>query len=459
MTNVRALKLLLGFSLFLSVGCASSMPEPLKLTDELGYEEKISAAYKVDENWWLQYNDAELNNLIETALANNPDYLRAALNMSKELYNLNLATSDLFPTVLGTLDASSQRKIYTKDNFASSFSGDLGLNYEVDLYGKVRNEWTAQEMEYRATAMDKEAARLTLVNSVVDLYFNLEYLQNAIEVTKDNIKAYEDIQKIAENKFKSGKTDNVEYLQAKQSLLSERNQLLNLETSFKEMTASLQNILNVSGGVDEIAFSNILKQNTADPDLDVPVAVLSRRPDLRAAEYRLQGAFENLQAENKSWYPEVSVSGALGSSSDKARTTFDFSYILGSVSVNLPFLDWNRVKNNIKISEADYQISLIDFKDTLTQALNEISYYYYAYMKSKEIFDNIDKNYRNAAEITAYYRNRYNSGKAEFKDFLEALYTENALKKNLIEQKYQIIKYENYIYKAMAGRYQAAGGV
>ena len=234
MTNVRALKLLLGFSLFLSAGCATDMPEPLKLADELGYEEKISAVYKVDEDWWLQYNDAELNNLIETALANNPDYLLAVLNMSKELYNLNLATSDLFPTVLGTLDASSQRKIYTKDNFASNFSGDLGLNYEVDLYGKVRNEWTAQEMEYRATAMDKEAARLTLVNSVVDLYFNLEYLQNAIEVTKDNIKAYEDIQKIAENKFKSGKTDNVEYLQAKQSLLSERNQLLNLETSFKE---------------------------------------------------------------------------------------------------------------------------------------------------------------------------------------------------------------------------------
>ncbi len=458
MTNVRALKLLLGFSLFLSAGCATDMPEPLKLADELGYEEKISAVYKVDEDWWLQYNDAELNNLIETALANNPDYLLAVLNMSKELYNLNLATSDLFPTVLGTLDASSQRKIYTKDNFASNFSGDLGLNYEVDLYGKVRNEWTAQEMEYRATAMDKEAARLTLVNSVVDLYFNLEYLQNAIEVTKDNIKAYEDIQKIAENKFKSGKTDNVEYLQAKQSLLSERNQLLNLETSFKEMTASLQNILNVSGGVDEISFGDILKQKTADPDLDVPVAVLARRPDLRAAEYRLQGAFENLQAENKSWYPEISVSGALGSSSDKARTTFDFSYILGSVSVNLPFLDWNRVQNNIKISEADYQISLIDFKDTLTQALNEISYYYYAYMKSKEIFDNIEKNYRNAAEITAYYRNRYNSGKAEFKDFLEALYTENALKKNLIEQKYQIIKYENYIYKAMAGRYQATGG-
>ena len=454
MKKYRTFKLLVGFSLFFAAGCATTMPEPLNLAEELKYEESAAEAFTAEENWWRQYNDAELNNLVETALANNPDYLRAALNLNKELYNLNLAASDLFPTVYGSLDASSQRKIYTGDDFGDNFSGDLGLNYEVDLYGKIRNLYTAQEFSYQATALDKEAARLTLVNSVVDLYFNLEYLENAIDVTKDNIRAYEDIKKIAEEKYKSGKTDNVEFLQAKQSLLSEQNRLLNLETTFKEMVASMQNILNVKSGVEDIAFGDILKQKTTAPDLDVPVAVLAKRPDLLAAEYRLQSAFEELKAENKSWYPEISVNGALGSSSGRARTTFDFSYILGSVSVDLPFLDWNRVKNNIKISEADYQLSLLDFQETLTQALNEIAYYYYAYLKSKEIFDNINENYLNAVEITAYYRNRYNSGKAEFKDFLEAIYTENSLKTSLIEQKYQIIKYENYIYKALGARYE-----
>ena len=215
MKKYRTFKLLVGFSLFFAAGCATTVPEPLNLAEELKYEESAAAAFTADENWWRQYNDAELNNLVETALANNPDYLRAALNLNKELYNLNLAASDLFPTVYGSLDASSQRKIYTGDDFGDNFSGDLGLNYEVDLYGKIRNLYTAQEFAYQATALDKETARLTLVNSVVDLYFNLEYLENAIDVTKDNIRAYEDIKKIAEEKYKSGKTDNVEFLQAK----------------------------------------------------------------------------------------------------------------------------------------------------------------------------------------------------------------------------------------------------
>ncbi len=138
---------------------------------------------------------------------------------------------------------------------------------------------------------------------------------------------------------------------------------------------------------------------------------------------------------------------------NKARSTFDVPFVMGSLSVDLPFLDWTRVKNNIKISEADYQIAFIDFNDTLNQAVNEVGYYYFAYEKSTQSFDNINENYQNSTEITQYYKERYNNGKIEFRDYLQALYSENSLRKSLIQQKYQIIKYENYIYKAMAGRY------
>ena len=427
--------------------------EPLKLQDELSYSQEFEKKYQLDNEWWKLYGDENLNKLVETALTNNPDYLKAAQNINKQLYSLSLATSDLFPTVYAGLDASSQRKIYTGDDFGDNFSGDLGLNYEIDLYGKIRNEREAQRLEYEATVMDKESARLSLINSVVDLYFNLGYLQNSIDLTKKNIKAYEGIRKVAEQKYINGKTDNLDLLQSTQSLLSEQNKLLELETQFKEQKTALQNILNESKDT-KIVFADVLKQKSVAPDLDVPVAVLANRPDLLSAQYRLEKAFENLKAENKNWYPNISINGALQSSSDKARTTFDFSYVVGSVSVDLPFLDWNRVKNNIKISEADYQISLIDFKDTLNQALNEISYYSYAYKQSESIYKNVEKNYQNSKKIAVYYRNRYEAGKDDIKDWLGAINTENSLLKSLIEQKYQIIKYENYLYKAMGGRYK-----
>ena len=454
MKRNQILNLLCGASLIFISGCSTVREPVADLSSELGYTEAVRKKYTADEKWWQSYGNTELDRLIETALSNNPDYLKAALNINKELYNLNLATADLFPTLSGKLAASTQRDVYTGDNFSSNFTSELGLSYEADLYGKIRDLRTAQEFEYSATVMDREAARLSLINSVIDLYFNLEYLQNSIELTKANIRSYEDIQKITGRKYTSGKTDNVEYLQSKQSLLSEKNKLLNLETQFKEMETSLKNILNVrdDSSLPE-HYGNILDQKSQKPDLNVPLSVLANRPDLKASQYRLEKSFKQLSAENKNWYPNVSLNGAIGSASDKARTTFDFSYIFGSVSVDLPFLDWTRVRNNIKISETEYQIALVDFKDTLNQALNETAYYYFAYLKSVDIYENVRENYQNSVQITQYYRSRYNYGKAEFKDFLEAMNTENTLRKDLVEQKYQIIKYENYIYKAMAGRY------
>ncbi len=439
---------------FLFAGCTLTEKYPSNVAEELNYTAEMKEKYKANAEWWKQYNNAELNRLVDLALANNPDYLKAAINISKELYNLNLSKYDLFPTLSGGVNASSQRQIHTGDNFSSNFSGETGLSYEADLYGKIRDLYDAQAFEYQATVMDKESARLSLIYSVVDLYFNLEYLQNTIDISEKNVKTYQNLLNISEVKYKNGKVDNLEYLQAKQSLLAEQNKLLNAQTQFKEMETSLKNILNIRQEDSlGIKYTDILEQKNLGVSLDVPVAVLANRPDLLASQYRLEKAFKNLEAENKNWYPSVSLQGLLGTSSDKARTTFDFPYILGSVAVDLPFLDWNRVRDNIKLSEADYQITLIDFQDTLNQAVNEVVYYYFAYGNANQILQNTEKNYKNSKLITQYYQSRYDNGKAEFKDYLEAIYSENALYKDLIQQKYQTIKYENYVYKAMAGKY------
>ena len=441
-------------SLLWVTGCAVLGPAPTDAAEELQFTTQMKEKYKANEDWWKEYHNPELNRLVDLALANNPDYLKAAININKELYNLNLAGSDLFPTLSGGVDASGQRQISTSDNFSSSFSGEAGLSYELDLYGKIRDLRDAQKFEYEATVMDKESARLSLINSVVDLYFNLEYLQNSIAVAEENVKTYQNLADISADKYKAGKIDNLEYLQAKQSLLSEQNRLLESQTQFKEMEASLKNILNLRQEEDlEIQFGNILMQDNLGVSLDVPVAVLANRPDLLASQYRLEKAFKNLQSENKNWYPNLSLNGVLGSSSDKARTTFDFPFVLGSVGVDLPFLDWNRVKNKVKLSEAEYQLTLIDFQDSLNQAVNEVVYYYFAYEKANEMLQNTQQNYQNSQEISKYYQDRYQLGKVEFKDYLEALYAENSLQKDLISQKYQTIKYENYVYKAMAGKY------
>ncbi|QQO08520.1 TolC family protein [Breznakiella homolactica] len=457
MKRYLALPSMVIISVLFYTGCVSSKYQSQDVSEILAYTDDVKQTYTADEEWWKQYDNPEIDRLIDIALAANPDYLKAAVTITRELYNVKLAASDLFPSVDGTVKASSQRAIYEDDSFANTFSGELGVSYEIDLYGKIRNARSAQEFELKATVMDQTAAKFSLVYNVIDLYFNLEYYENSIALKKQNIASYQSIEEIAGNQFRAGKTDGLELLQAEQNRIAEQRSLLEIETQFRELEQSLRNILNIKPGDDlGISYGSLLDQKTLDVDVDVPLSVLANRPDLVASQYRLEGAFKTLKSEEWGWYPTISLSGAINSSSDKVWSTFNFPYILGSISVSLPFLDWNRVRSNIRISEADYQISLIDFNDTLNQALNEVAYYYYAYLKSVELFSKTQEACDTAEKIAEYYDRRYKAGKAEFKDLLGAINSENSSKIDLIQQKYQIIKYENYIYKAMAGKYSVS---
>lgn len=435
-------------------GCAATTTDVPSLEAELNYTQEVREKFQADLDWWKAYNNDELNYLTSFALKNNPDMLKAAVKIQKQLANLNLSESDLFPTLTGSLGASSQKKLNDGKKSTQTFSGELALNYEIDLYGKIADARDAQEFELNATVADAESARLSVVNSVVDLYFNLLYLRDTIELTQKNIDTYSSLLDIASARFNTGKADKLEITQARQSLIAEQTALLNAQTQYKEMEQSLRNVLNLkpSDGF-VLGKASILKQPLLTPHLSVPVSVLANRPDLTAAQYRLKKAFKTVKVSEKGWYPTISLNGAIGSSSDRAKSTFDFPYLLGGVSVNLPFLDWNSVKNNVKIAKADYDIALIDFKDALAQALNEVAYYSFAYGKTEHIYANVEKTVENNRQITAYYRARHQAGKASFKDVLQAVADENAARKNLLAQKYQLIKYENLLFKAMAGRY------
>lgn len=435
-------------------GCAATTTDVPSLESELNYTQEVREKFQADLDWWKAYNNDELNYLTSFALKNNPDMLKAAVKIQKQLANLNLSESDLFPTLTGSLGASSKKKLNDGKKSTQTFSGELALNYEIDLYGKIADARDAQEFELNATVADAESARLSVVNSVVDLYFNLLYLRDTIELTQKNIDTYRSLLDIASARFNTGKADKLEITQARQSLIAEQTALLNAQTQYKEMEQSLRNVLNLkpSDGF-VLGKASILKQPLLTPHLSVPVSVLANRPDLTAAQYRLKKAFKTVKVSEKGWYPTISLNGAIGSSSDRAKSTFDFPYLLGGVSVNLPFLDWNSVKNNVKIAKADYDIALIDFKDALAQALNEVAYYSFAYGKTEHIYANVEKTVENNRQITAYYRARHQAGKASFKDVLQAVADENAARKNLLAQKYQLIKYENLLFKAMAGRY------
>lgn len=453
MNRIRSLAICL---MLLLPGCGPLPGKPYDLKQELGFTQSVQERYTVDEEWWRAYGDAQLDRLVSAALERNIDLARAAVNINKALYAARRAGADRLPELSGSGEGGVSRDISTSAPSTRNFSATGGISYEVDLWLRLADAASAKEWEYRATVEDREAARLVLVTSTTDLYFELMYLHEAMAVSRNNIKLYEEIHQIVSNRYRYGKVSALEQDQAAQAVLTEEKRLFSLDLRRREVENSLRLLLNYEPGKAlGLDFEHELKPAPRPFNLDVPLAVLARRPDLKAAEHRLQGAFMDVKATHKSWYPSITISGALESSSDSLDTVFDAPFASGLIVINLPFLQWNKIKWNVKISEAEYELLQLDFENKLNKALNEVAMACAYYANAVDNLRNAEERYEKACNISDIYKEQYEQGKRELSDWLESMNVSGTAWLEVLENRYQTLRRTNEVYKTMAGRYQS----
>ena len=420
----------------------------------------ITKQFSVDEQWWHGYNDPQLNELVEQAIKNNVDLAKSAIAVNRALYNANLVGANLVPTFSGSASSSASKGVGSSNNTNSvgtstvNNTASFNLSYTIDLWRRLADSASAAEWEHKATQEDLKAARLSLINSVVATYYQIAYYKDAIAVTNRTIKNYEQISNILNNKLKVGAIDPLAVEQAQQATPSARNSVVGLETSLKTAEKTMRNLLNLQPNQPlPSRYPNSLNVKLQGVDTNVPVSAIANRPDVAMRLNRLQSAFKTLTATEKSWFPTLTLGGAISGSARSASNVADNPIANGMFSLDLPFLDWNRVKNNVKISEADYTTARMNYEQTITSALNEIDSYYYTYNQSRSSFGLLEQTYEKNRKISTYYQNRYNQGVAEFRDWISAMNTELSSQISLLNQKYTILTNENLVYQAMAGKY------
>lgn len=457
--------LLLNTFFIAALGCGTTRTPPPSVESRFENPEQIRDDYIFVAEWWKIYDDAALDAIVEHALKNNIDYAKSAVNVDKALYQAGLSKADLLPNVSVKGTESINATLHSGQEAARAFKGEISISsYEVDLWRRISDLSSVQFWEYKATIEDKQAMRLTIINNVIDAYFKLVYLHSAIQVVQNSIINYEKILQTVLAKYRYGKVGGLEVEQARQSIQSAKNSLIKFEIEQKTTMQTFSLLLN-SPPDSKFAIKNydFLLMSFKDVELDVPVAVLAKRPDLKAAEYRLKKSFININATIKQLYPKITLGSALSSSinqsafpltTDKVNTFFAFPLFLGTMSLDLPFLRWNSIKWNIKVSEAEYDIAKLEFEDSLTTALNELSVAIFNYNKYKDMYKNSRTKNSHDAAISKYYKLRYDAGSGEISDWLNAMNT--ALESELLalDHRYQTLKYETMVYKTMTGRFK-----
>ena len=412
----------------------------------------LTANFRLEREWWLGYNEPALNELISLALKNNIDLAKSAIAVNKALAQAGVLQADLVPSFNANLGAETGKNIKTGGSWNESYKSGVSLSYEIDLWRKLANSADAAMWEANATKYDLEAARLALINSIADAYFEAKYQKESINLYEKTLKNYEELEAIIKAKFELGKEEELSLKQVKSSVISAKNRILNANKSLDAAEKTLRNLLNVRPEFELNLSGNLSDISPQGVNLNVPLYVIGARPDLQAAVSRIKEALLGVKVSEKNFYPSITVGAGLSGSGDSASEGLKLNFLSGNIAINLPFLNYSKLKSKLKISELEFETMKLNYAQTLTTALNEIDASYKNLQKDEAVLRNLNENLRNLSSISDIYKLKYDYGKTELKNYLEA---QNSLLEgriSLIAQKYKILQDEIGIYKAAAGK-------
>lgn len=416
-----------------------------------------SDSFHLEPNWWLMFQDEELNQLIEYALKNNTDLAVAVLNIKLAQNTLALSKIDEGIQNNARVNFNSEKNLKDGSKYESN-SISYSMSYEIDLWNSLSNARNAREWAVKATEQEKETIKLSLISSIISLYYKSILLSETISMSQESVDTSKKLLDITEAKFKVGMISGLEVAQAKTAVIEQEYKHNEYIQEQFENTNALKALLNLPPSSD---FPLNIKIPTATKPrvfknirADIPSNILKNRPDVLAAQMRLEESFYNAKSVEADFYPKISLTGTLGNST--ADLVKFISNPIGSIlaSIQLPILDYERNKENLRISENKFKINALHYQKALTKALedveNRISFYYY----NKDNYEKVSQIHRETQKISKMYETKYKVGAAALSDLLDAQERQRNAYTNKLNHIYNLINSESQVYQSLGGKYQ-----
>ncbi|WP_347453160.1 efflux transporter outer membrane subunit [Acinetobacter thermotolerans] len=436
--------LLLGSSL---VGCAAVVKTPYEQpslavpgsfqNNTAATSQKVHADVMADR-WWTLFRDSQLNALVEEVLARNTNLAVAGINLQQARIQAKQTQSQQGVRI-GDAGLTTRRNFNLEGgNSSSSFGVDFPrLSYELDLFGKLANQTEAARWEALATEQDLQATAQSLIGTTAQLYWQLGYLNERYGVVQQNLATAQKTYDLVRVQYRAGAVSGLDLTQAEQAIQSQQSTLSQIEQQRVETRTALAVLLNIP--VQQLNIQEPQRLPViALPSIEagLPASLLSRRPDLNAAELRLRKALANKDANKASYYPSINLTGSLstgvGTSTSLSSALKNPVATLGA-GLTLPFLQWNDMKRDLKVNELEYEKAILQYRQTMYEAFADVEN---ALSNRTELSKQVELQRRNVelAEKTERLTEvRYRNGAVALKNLLDAQETTRNARLNLVQ--------------------------
>ncbi|MEQ1602011.1 MAG: efflux transporter outer membrane subunit [Methylophilaceae bacterium] len=431
-------------------GC-SNLRTPIHAPDVVipaQWNTTTAAANPEQELWWKNFNDPELDALIDKALNSNNDFSAAIVRVHRAQLQAGLVDTNRTPFVSAGINSRITHAFDPAATYRSSGMGS-SLSYELDLWGKLASQRDAAHWEVQATAADCRSFAISLLATTARLYWQTAYLNQLLSLNTADIEYAEKTLSLANVRKKSGATSALYTAEAERNLALQRAYRTQLQQQRMETRHALAILFNQPPQSEVVDPVRLASAPLPEVAAGIPAEILANRPDMQAAELRLRETIANVDYTRTSFYPTLSLTGSLGTSSTSLLSLLQNP--LGSLGAGiiLPFIQWNTMQLAVRVSKTQNEEAILNYRQRLYTAFAEVE----DSLSARTQFGAEEKHLQNAiaqsrrAETIA--RTRYQNGYTDIQLWLDAQAALRGAERSLALNKLNQLNNQVNLYKAL----------
>ena len=427
-------------------GCASMAPEPAQpeiatQLPETFANAEAGGAYR-PEAWWTAFEDPVLNALVADALADNLDIAEASARVAQAAAQARVARSALFPGVNASADASYSNTPLSGNAFGSlagaggqqgptriendSYSLGLGASYEIDLFGRTRNDYAAARADAVAAEYDFRSVQLAAAAETIATYFEIVDGRRQIELTLETIDLLAERSTRTQERFQRGLSQSFELYQVLQDQRNTQASLPQAEAALDDAQGRLALLVREYPQAIQVRLDRRLVPRLVFEDVPpgLPAELLAQRPDIGAAWARLEAARLRVGARRAERFPSITLSAQPGTQGGTIGQSLD---VANNWAINLaagltaPIFQGGRISANIEAARAVYAQQAADYARTVMDAYREANSAIEDYEETRQRYALILAQRDEARFSADLQARRFEAGVGDYVSYLDAL--------------------------------------
>jgi outer membrane protein, multidrug efflux system len=412
-----------------------------------------------DEKWWDVFQDPQLQSLIRTALKQNYDVRIAATHILEAQAQLGIARGNQLPTAGVILAGNNQRA--GKSKFFSAYETSytelgLGLNWDLDFWGKYRRATEAARDELLASDWAQKQVQSSLVASVASAYFELRSADLQLHIAQRTLASDQDSLRLTQLLEDHGATSLLDVRQAEQLVYTAEGDIPILQKEIDQQENLISILLGQNPGDVTRGLELNVQPRLPEVPAGIPSSLLERRADIGAAEGQLMAANARIGVARAAYFPDISLTGTGGVQSIPLTELFAGQSGMWNLTGQLaqPLFAGGALKNGVRLSEAQQQEAELNYRKTIQQAFREVSDALIAYEKDNEFRTQQEALTYSAKDASRLSDIRYRGGASSYLEVLDSNTRTYAAELTLVTAQLNELLDYIQLYRALGGGWQ-----